>query len=185
MLCDSSKDLGRLESISQGPNRLDIAVIHVIKDVRSYAASWRAIKRFGRIGVARCFRSWHRTNQLIERRIRQGGFPSVRVSYEELCFDPRTTLQTACRGLGIDFDEAMLDLRRSHGHVGAGNGMHTDPIKSNMLAYDFRWFSDRWISLYYHMRPDIAQYNEERVYGVLKGRYAKAKRRSVPTFLAQ
>lgn len=182
MVCDSSKDLDRLTVIERDRSReglppLDIRVIHAIKDVRSYTASWKALKQLGRIGVLRCYRSWFRKNRQIERAIQTSGYTAGRVSYEELCFDPDSTLRAVCAALGIEFSQAMVNLRAGKGHVGGGNEMRLDPLKSTRVSYDFRWFNDPWISTYYHLRPDIARYNQSRVYGNLGDRYRPPPKR--------
>lgn len=47
--------------------------------------------------------------------------PTIRIRYEELAIRPAETLQAICAGIGLPFDERMLDQSKAHQHRLAGS----------------------------------------------------------------
>lgn len=169
VLCDSSKSLAGLRALWSAVRQpalsgVDLRVIHLLRDVRSFTVSRRARRKESGWAAWRRFGEWYRANRRIERWIAEAGVPSFRLGYEELCLHPGAVLPDLCDFLGVGFEPSMLDLGRSAGHVGIGNPMRMDAVRSSAIQYDHRWFRDdavTWVSL---LRPRIRRYNRERVY---------------------
>ena len=165
---DSSKYQVPLRLSLENRTRLDVekvSVIHLIKDARSFALSWKRSHNLGPISDLKAFLLWFRFNKQIESILRAHEVEPIRVGYEELCFSTRTILEMICLEVGLEFDAAMLDLSRSKSHIALGNRMRVHEKKSKKLYYDNRWFLDNSIGWKYAMLPFIKKYNEEKVYG--------------------
>ncbi|MGH0033550.1 MAG: sulfotransferase family protein [Myxococcota bacterium] len=169
VVCDSSKSLGCLGALVRALEDpllagVDLRVIHLVRDVRSFSMSRRARRKESRWAAYRRFGEWYRTNRRLEAAIERHGRPSFRLGYEELCLHPRAVLPALCEFLELDFVPEMLDLARSQGHVGIGNPMRMDAVRSAAIQYDHRWFVDDTVGWVHLLRPRIRRYNRERVY---------------------
>lgn len=169
VVCDSSKSAARLRQLGLALSRpelegVELRVVHLLRDVRSFATSRRLRFRESPVSAYRRFGEWYRTNLRLERTIERGGWPAFRLGYEELCLYPQVVLPRLCAFLDLEFVPSMLDLSRSRGHVGIGNPMRMDATRSAAIQYDHRWFSDDAAALVHLLRPRIRRYNRERVY---------------------
>lgn len=157
MVVDSSKGALRLKYLLKNP-ALEVKVIHLIRDGRAVAmtytdewsfadASDPALRGGGsgnrrppsRKGMAEAAREWKRSNEAADCLLRQ--LPAsqwTRVRYEDLCAEPRRTLEQLCRFLGLDSSRINLDFRSKPQHV-IGNGMRLD--STSEIHLDERWRS--------------------------------------------
>lgn len=171
-LSDSSKNedaLRELAAMHAAGVIDDLRVLHLVRDVRSLAAS-----QLGRANVAgrlrrwrtlaASFRLWRSQSERHLREIAALGLPSLPVGYEELCFFPEATMQSVAAFLDLPFDPAMLAPSPAGGHVTTGNPMRLDAGKSTRLAYDHRWFFNPTISRLYGLWPGVRRLNERLVY---------------------
>ena len=142
--------------------RLDLRVVHLLRDPRGVVNSWRrkvAIpERTGprshlkQRSMRQILRRWITVNTMIDRL--GARVPSQRLRYEDLVADPDHWLRVATSVTGVAAGDAELAFLR-HGSVGrvpshAATGgrvrMMTDPFK---LELDERWREDlpRWRQL--------------------------------------
>ena len=169
ILVDSSKYIAPLKKLISAEEshrlpKITIFVIHLIKDVRSFATSMKRRYNLNSWQLISKLRKWHRTNLEIEKFLSQNAIPHIRVGYEELCFNPKMILRLICDKIGVQFDEKMLDIRNASAHIGVGNPMRNHPVKRNQLIYDNRWFHETTILLWYLLCPRIRRYNKNSVY---------------------
>lgn len=165
-IVDSSKNVVALRSISGVPG-IELSVVHLVRDVRSWTVAFRERSRrkgdfgwrslvgsYGVRGVGRaawrspfgCFRLWHLTNRDIEAALSQMRTPSVTVSYETLAFSPRRVLGALLDVLDLPFEDAVLAPDPAVNHVLYGNRMSAQPEKVAAIAYDTRWLTRRsWV----------------------------------------
>lgn len=167
---DSSKYLHWLGCLA-GLDSLDLRVLFLVRDVRSFAISAidnvdrkRATGRDYRgTGAFAAFRRWHAENRKTARFIADSGLPCLRIGYEELCLAPDRIVPRICRFLDLPHEPGMLDFARSSSHVLRGNRMRHDGARRAM-SYDPRWLVRRewmWPAL---LCPRIMRFNREQVY---------------------
>ena len=125
---------------------------------------WRARQGDSWLGTWRRFGHWYRTQQRIASAVEKTGRPWIRIGYEELCLFPHVVLPSVCEFLGLTWEPGMADLSRSSGHVGIGNPMRMDAVRSKHVQYDHRWFNDDRIGWVHALRPRIRRFNRELVY---------------------
>ena len=167
---DSSKYLSWL-GILAGLDDIDLRVLFLVRDVRSFAISEidnvdrkRATGRAYRgTGGFTAFRRWHAENLKMARFLAARGLPFLRVGYEELCLAPGQTVPRICRFLDVPYEPAMLELARSSSHVLRGNRMRHDAGR-RAIAYDPRWLVRREWMLPALLCPRIMRFNREQVY---------------------
>lgn len=154
---DSSKIGLRLKFLLNNPG-LDVKVIRLVRDGRAtaltymdparYADAQQAHLRGGGSGLSRdherlsvqaAAHEWRRSNE--EAAAIVGGLPRAQwtqVRYEDLCQDPRGTLQSLCAFIGVGGAPPIESFKTREHHV-IGNGMRFDT--SNAIALDDRWRS--------------------------------------------
>lgn len=170
IVVDSSKytkPLGLLHDAIQAGELpgVELFVIHLVKDARSFAVSMK--RRFNATGlkVPKTLLSWYRFNREMHKAIADRGIPCCQVGYEELCFNPRLVLEMICEQVGVAFDEQMLDMSNSKAHIGVGNSMRTHAVKSKQIVYDCRWFHETDIAFWYFLLgPILRSFNRRAVY---------------------
>lgn len=136
VLLDSSKDAVRLELLADS-GAFDLRVLHLLRDGRGTANSFR--KRDG-FPVARGARRWRTAHEsflaLFERLPRES---VLRVHYEDLARDPRATVDAVLAFLGLPTGGASLDWRAAEHHV-FGNEMRL--AGSSEIRLDESWRSE-------------------------------------------
>jgi hypothetical protein len=155
IVVDSSKHPLRLKYLLRNP-ALDIKVIWLVRDGRavsltytdewSYAdASDPALRGGGtgkqrpppRRNIAEAAREWRRSNESADCIIDTLP-PSqwTQVRYEDLCAQPRQTMEHLCQFLRLDPAKVNLNFRSKPQHV-VGNGMRLD--STSEIRLDERW----------------------------------------------
>jgi Sulfotransferase family len=178
IVVDSSKVALRLKYLLRVPD-LDIKVVRCLRDGRAvsltymddwgFADSTDPALRGGGSGVKRptvrenmadAANEWKRSNEAADcllARLPRSQWTEVR--YEELCANPRATLERLSAFLGLDPARLNLDFRSRPQHV-IGNGMRFDTTSE--ICLDERWKT--------HLNAaDLATF--DRVAGDLNRRY--------------
>ena len=123
---------------------LDIRVIHLTRDLRSWVHSRaRSGRERGRWfpGLKPLLR-WCWMNARHERLLQRCPHPVLRLGYEQLALDPEGTLGQICSWLGLEMSEQMLQPGQfSTSHVLSGNRMRFDPKRSASIRYDASWMA--------------------------------------------
>jgi len=165
-LIDSSKYLPAIQEI-QNMNSIELHIIHLIKDVRSYIVS--QIDRAKQKGTYRRFanlkhtRSWYNQNKKIQDYLRSKSMNYINLSYEELCMFSQLAFNDICDFINEHQVPQLLKLDNLNSHLLTGNNMRLDPKKS-VIQYDFRWFNRRdWIMPYFLWKK-VRNYNMQVVY---------------------
>jgi hypothetical protein len=157
VIVDSSKTGVRLKYLLRHTG-LEIRVIWLVRDGRgvgltyvdplSFADASKPELRAGGFGGGRkleqkswadATREWRRSNEEAEcvvATMEKSQWTQVR--YEQLCANPKDTLQSICFFLGLDPAKVNLDFRSRPQHV-IGNGMRLD--SSSQIKLDERWKS--------------------------------------------
>ncbi len=121
---------------------LDIRVIHLTRDLRSWVHSRaRSGRERGRWfpGLKPLLR-WCWMNARHERRLQACPHPVLRLGYEQLALDPEGTLRRICAWLGLEMSEQMLQPGHfSTSHLLSGNRMRFDAKSSAAIRYDASW----------------------------------------------
>jgi hypothetical protein len=155
VIIDSSKLALRLKYLLRNP-ALDIKVIRLVRDGRAvsltYTDEWSfadasdpSLRGGGsgrrrpppRQNMAQAAREWRRSNESADCVINR--LPKsqwMRIRYEDLCAQPRQTLEQLCSFLDLDPAKINLDFRSKSQHV-IGNGMRLD--SSSEIRLDERW----------------------------------------------
>jgi hypothetical protein len=123
---------------------LDIRVIHLTRDVRSWVHSRaRDGRQRGRLlpGLQPLLR-WWRLSARHERQLRRCGKPVFRLGYEELALRPEQSLRRLCDWLELEFAPAMLaPVAQSGSHILSGNRVRFDAEKGSAILYDAAWMT--------------------------------------------
>ncbi|MBI5863414.1 MAG: sulfotransferase [Planctomycetes bacterium] len=157
VVVDSSKVALRLKYLQRNPE-LDVRVVRTIRDGRAVVLTYvdpynfadardparrggGSGKRYGpqAMSVEEAAYLWRRSNEEAEAAIASTPADRViQVRYEQLCADPKGTLQRVVSFLGVDPARLNLDFRAVQQHV-IGNGMRHD--RSSEIRLDERWRS--------------------------------------------
>src|SRR5690606_19054143 len=169
VVSDSSKHLKALQRVVAALPELrilphDFFVIHLIKDVRSFAVSNMRRRSTRDRSIRKSFGNWVRVNRALESYIKEQNLNCVTVGYEEVALSTREAVGRLMSFIGLGEDEIVTDLSRSHAHVGFGNSMRNDPAKSQKVRYDQRWFVADDVARAYALSPRIQKLNRRWVY---------------------
>ena len=135
IVVDSSKDARRLKALYLArPERFRL--IFLVRDGRAVAAS--EMRREG-TGIVAASRAWAEASRKLY--LAQLTIPRSRkitVRYEDLCQQPAAVGRRICAFLGIEFDEAMLTLKKEAAHNISGNPMRMRRGET-AIRLDERW----------------------------------------------
>ncbi|MEE9293572.1 MAG: sulfotransferase [Phycisphaerae bacterium] len=133
VVVDGSKDPIRLAYLRES-DRFDISVIHVTRDGRGVANSFRRHERFsiGRGGAE--FVRGHREAERVLALLPKDR--TMRLIYEELCADPSKRMKEVYSFLGVDPAEGPADLGACEQHI-IGNSMRLQKLSE--IRCDVRW----------------------------------------------
>jgi hypothetical protein len=163
---DSSKHAEYLTVLANELPGVDLAVLHNIKDVRSFTISTMDnLKRKGRGRELpeKIFYQWYRDNHaslgLVDQLL---GRPPLRVMYEGLCLATKAVADGLAGALGDDYVDPGAALDAGHTHIIAGNRLRLPEAgNAKQLTYDYRWLvRSEWLRPYVLM-PMVRKYNEQ------------------------
>lgn len=155
VIIDSSKVALRLKYLLRNPD-LDVKVIRAVRDGRAvsltYMDDWTfadasdpSLRGGGsgnrrpppRRSMAEAANEWKRSNESADSLLEQLPRSQWTTSrYEDLCADPKGTLQRLSSFLGLDPERVNLEFRSRQQHV-IGNGMRLDTTSE--IRLDERW----------------------------------------------
>lgn len=194
VLVDTSKSVRALDAVRE-VDSIDLRVVHLVRDVRSWMVSresadrrkgrerWRDLvgihgprglgRRLLRLAPLRPF-AWYRGNRALEARA-DGRHSSCRIGYEEFALMPDRAAGHLGRELDLEIPRPVDPSTSTH-HIALGNRMRLDPVRTARIAYDFRWFHERgsWVTIL--AMPWIRGYNERMVYGNVESFHAPSRR---------
>jgi hypothetical protein len=173
---DASKYRPPLKALSEMGD-VDLRVLHIVRDVRSFAISQidnveRKVEkraRGKRLRISDWFKYWYEQNNRIVRLLEKCRIPTLRLGYEELALAPDLMSDKICAFLGVDTEASMLSPDVSTNHMIRGNwrmAYRSQALKENRMKirYDYRWFQrDEWMrpALF---SPRIMRLNRKLVY---------------------
>lgn len=163
---DSSKYPPGLEVV-QGLKDLDVSVLYLLKDVRSYVQSTTTLNSNTRwIHTSALYRTlqWSRGNRAMKDFLTDTNARYLQMSYEELCFDKNGLLEEVAEFLGIEAFPDEHSPQVSKSHILRGNQMRFDTERRARVRYDNRWFFSLWIQIVARAWPGVRQWNDENVY---------------------
>lgn len=130
---DTARDHQRPKYLAPDP-RIDVRVIHLVRDPRGNAAS---IMRHTGVDVATAAKQWRHYNVEADR-VRRYVSPDswMTLRYEDLCADPQATLDRIAQFLGVTPAPLPGDLQAGENHI-VGNSMRLNGIKE--IREDTRW----------------------------------------------
>jgi len=192
VVVDSSKSIQSLKALSQIKNT-NIYVLFAVRDVRGWMCSIRKAEKrkkemswgkvfdadfgyffwaFVRLNILRAFplwlpNEWLLRNLRILKNLKKRRSRFLKVSYEELVFEPDNTFSKIERFLGITSEQQGIATRTDTLHIIRGNrtAFTTDP--NAPLRYDTLWMSKWKSSVVLFLLPWVAWYNTKWVYGYL------------------
>ena len=156
-------------ALAQGmPEDVDVRVIHLVRDVRSWLHSrLKAARQTAQPlpGLRTLLRWWY-VNRKFDRALQRCGRPVFRLGYEELALQPERSLRLLCEWLGLPFSGQMLAPGvNSTSHLLAGNRMRFDHDRSQSIRYDAAWMASReWLIPASLLIPGVADLNRKLVY---------------------
>ena len=156
-------------ALAQGmPEDVDVRVIHLVRDVRSWLHSrLKAARQTAQPlpGLRTLLRWWY-VNRKFDRALQRCGRPVFRLGYEELALQPERSLRLLCEWLGLPFSAQMLAPGvNSTSHLLAGNRMRFDHDRSQLIRYDAAWMASReWLIPASLLIPGVADLNRKLVY---------------------
>lgn len=167
---DSSKNLRALDELRTHPD-LDVRVIFLVRDVRSFTVSAldnsqrkrRTNPQYPSPSALATARDWYRQNRATREYLVRNRIPFMLLGYEELCMAPEASTRQLCTFLGLEWEPAMLDLANSRSHVARGNRMRLAHTRFS-ISYDWRWFSRKEWQMPWLFLPGIRRLNQELVY---------------------
>ena len=193
MLVDSSKDLPALQALLRHP-RVDVKVIHLVRDVRSWTLSIMDrdrrdqkiqgsnresnlksltgrpktyLRSLTRNSLSR-YIQWYRNNRKIQRYLQQNKISVLQIGYEELVLYTREVAPRICEFLEVENNSEMYSLGNSGSHIVRGNQMRFDETKRQSIVYDNRWlYRDDWLLSSLVLR-NVMKYNASAVYSNLR-----------------
>lgn len=176
---DSSKHLGYLRDI-RGSNSLEVKVIHLVRDVRSWVFSKRHnpvpagapgrnlesyLPGFVRSMVPYLAYKWFTEHRRISEGLRKlDGVESIPASYENLCFHTTREMKRISDFLGVEFKPSLLTPAIKDHHILSGNMMRFNEHKLRSVEYDKRWFKSRRIMAWGWLWAVLLKTNSRFVY---------------------
>ena len=150
------------------PEDVDVRVIHLVRDVRSWLHSrLKAARQSSQPlpGLRTVMRWWY-VNRKFDRALQRCGRPVFRLGYEELALQPEQSLRLLCDWLDLPFTDQMLAPgAHSTSHLLSGNRMRFDHDRSQSIRYDAAWMASReWLIPASHLIPGVAALNRKLVY---------------------
>ena len=153
---------------TQLPSEMDVRIIHLVRDVRSWLHSrLKSARQSQRLFAdSRTLARWWYVNRKFERSLQLSGRPVFRLGYEELALRPFASLSLICDWLELPFSESMLKPGlNSQSHILSGNRVRFDVQRSRSITYDYSWLrSTHWMVQMTPFMPFIQAMNQKLVY---------------------
>ena len=168
VIVDSSKVIKNVLHL-QDLDNVDLRVIYLIKDVRSFLVSTKrkALKREEKFGLWQSLKHayiWYRDNQYSLNYLEQNGINHLKMSYEELCLYPQEANESLFSFLDLEASKIAKKIDNSQGHMLFGNRMRNDSNKNVEVKYDNVWFTDTLINIIGAVMPRVAKFNRKVTY---------------------
>lgn len=174
---DSSKSRRYLHALLKQEN-LNVSVLHIMKDVRSFTISAidnanrklernQKVDKYGKWYAKSSFYHylrWYQFNKEIVRYLNKNNIRSKTVSYENLCFHAEENVKHICNFIQQPYQIEMLNPLNSHSHVITGNRMRFQVEKRKGISYDNRWFGRKEWLLPSILLPHIMRFNNKCLY---------------------
>lgn len=166
IIVDSSKNINALASVYSSLDQIGIPrdrfyVIHLVKDVRSFAASEIRAERSS--SVIKSFRTWKKSNKRFENYLLANNIQTLHVGYDELVLSTKYLMEKVMEFI---FDgpteEVFLELDNTNSHIISGNNMRL--YQADNIWYDYRWFNDSKVNFYYSIYSSLRKLNRKWVY---------------------
>ena len=138
-------------------NEVELIVIHLVRDPRSWTASLKrrdkrlqensssfSVKNFFRKDVVRLCQ-WYLSHTFLSAYIKKNDLKSIKVCYESFCSNPKGTVNSIYNRASLpDKSITLLDLNKSKSHITVGNPSRHDTSIKNTIKYDTRWMAERF-----------------------------------------
>ncbi len=166
IISDSSKKLSVLKQLLESDlrNEIDLRIIFLIKDVRSWAISKKRVflkqKRKGNFYL-RHILSWYKANRKIKDYLEAKNLKYLQIGYEELCLKQDYINDLICDSLDIKKEKLEFAKNGKH-HIAYGNRMKLK--REQKLRYDYRWFSNWKVNFLTVLLPFVFFWNKKNTY---------------------
>ena len=176
----SSKDERGMQGLDYLINMPDIniKVIHIVRDVRSWANSLliRDSKQMKNLTFSKrlfmfIFRSafarfiqWYLGHKRIMKFLEKNKLEHIRISYEDLAINTEDTFKSVSNFLGIEYSKSILIPSDTKSHIAVGNPMRFRDADIAKIKYDFRWFSSSRLFLPSLILKPIMRFNKKITY---------------------
>lgn len=134
IIIDSSKTLTNLMKLLNNNDKVNVKVIHLIRDVRGVANSYNKLKHYSFFGA---LVNWVFVNKFYRWILDKCQFDYRVVYYDELSKNPDDSLQIIGEWLNLDLSNYIEKVRRTDYHQIAGNNMRFNEFQG--IVYDDRW----------------------------------------------
>lgn len=150
-LVDSSKRIQALRKLLPLRDKIDLRIIHLVRDARGQASSTkRHRRRKGKfVNAPLALINWWLKMRTFESGLKDVDAPILRISYDDLCKDPNKILKHIISFADLDPTRTQVPLLESGSHTIFGNPMRKDPKRKTAIACDTRWKSDLSLNIWY------------------------------------
>lgn len=151
---------------SKSPHRMKILyamrpeatkIIYLTRDGRGTIWSYMQRGGYSGAGVEEATRTWVRGNRYALFNLKTLPPSSwIHIRYEQLCREPRETLERVCNFLGLAFDAKMLCFRATHHHNIQGNSMRLE--SEDRITEDLKWrnsLSKKDLAIFEHIAGSL------------------------------
>lgn len=171
IIVDSSKRLESFDYLLKLHNSkdIDLRVIFIIKDARSWAQSLRnAQKRTQQHqrSYLTSFFYWHKHNKYTQTFLKNNKVPYCQIGYEELCFSTQQTLNTLLSFIGVSRKDFSLNNTPTT-HIAYGNRTKLKQQQFT-IEYNPQWTVNYALTLSFLALPHIFKWNKNNTYGNVK-----------------
>jgi len=176
VVIDCSKRVLALQPILKC-NKLEIKVIWLLKDIRSYIYSQIMRKKRTELMQKDSWRriytttilynilQWRIGNGKILHFLKQNKIPFIKAGYEELCFHSEKIIKIISDFTGIKYEFNTLNLQPAQTHMMRGNRLRmNNASKIFTLRYDYRWMKEPEITKSLPLIMPFMKWNIKHVY---------------------